>query len=728
MAEVLDVSAPSPSPTLVPMDAYLAGSPYPQGATFDGKGTNFALFSEGAEAVDLCLFDRSEDRGEAQRIRLRERTHGVWHIYLPDIRPGQLYGYRVHGPYNPENGQRFNANKLLLDPYAKAIGRDLVWDDALFGYTIGHEDADLSFDERDSAPFAPLAIVTNPEFDWEGDKPPGIAWHNTIIYEAHVRGLTMRHPEVPEHLRGTYAAIGSQPIIDHLLKLGVTAIELMPVHSFLHDRHLLEKGLRNYWGYNTLAYFAPHREYAACRGTPGEGVREFREMVKRLHRAGIEVILDVVYNHTAEGNELGPTLSFRGIDNLAYYRTVAGNERYYMDYTGCGNTLNMVHPHSLKLLMDSLRYWVTEMHVDGFRFDLAAALARELHEVDQLGAFFDTIYQEPTLAHTKLIAEPWDLGDGGYQVGKFPINWAEWNGQYRDSLRKYWKGDMGMHGEIAMRLAGSSDLYEHTGRLPSASINFITAHDGFTLHDLVSFDGKHNEANGEENRDGSDDNNSWNCGAEGPTDDPAINELRARQTRNFLATLLLSQGVPMLCSGDELGRTQRGNNNAYCQDNELSWVDWDLDDERLRLLDFTSRLCRYRRGHPNFHRRSFFEHDPAVSPQAENVRWVRADGEPMQDEDWNEGGWMRTLGMLLFGNAPEIRNSAGRRVRDNDYLILLNAHHEPVSFRLPKDIRRKRWFLAFDTARPDLAPGQERVTRGSVKLASRSLVVLGHAR
>ncbi|MGH8047756.1 MAG: glycogen debranching protein GlgX, partial [Chthoniobacterales bacterium] len=520
--------------------------PFPQGATFDGKGTNFALFSEGAESVELCLFDKSEQSAESQRIRIRERTNGVWHIHLPDIGPGQLYGYRVHGPYDPEHGQRFNANKLLLDPYAKAIGREIKWDDALFGYTIGDKKEDLSFDERDSAPFAPLAIVVNPEFDWEGDKPLAAPWHNTVIYEAHVKGLTMRHPDVPENLRGTYAAIGSQAIIAHLTKLGITAIELMPIQYFADDRHLQDKGLHNYWGYNTLGFFAPQRTYAACRSAPADVVREFREMVKNLHRAGIEVILDVVYNHTAEGNERGPTLSFRGIDNLAYYRIVKGKGRYYMDFTGCGNTLNMVHSHSLQMLMDSLRYWVTEMHVDGFRFDLASALARELHEVDQLGAFFDTIYQDPTLAATKLIAEPWDLGDGGYQVGKFPVNWTEWNGKYRDSVRKYWKGNMGMHSEIATRLGGSSDLYEHSGRLPSASINFITAHDGFTLHDLVSYNEKHNDANGENNNDGANDNESWNCGAEGPTDDVEINKLRERQKRNFLATLMLSQGVPML--------------------------------------------------------------------------------------------------------------------------------------------------------------------------------------
>jgi isoamylase len=725
-APALETQGGGPAPAIE--EDYQPGTPFPQGATFDGKGTNFALFSEGAETVELCFFDKSEQDAESRRVRMRERTNGVWHIYLPDIGPGQLYGYRVHGPYDPENGQRFNANKLLLDPYAKAIGREIKWDDALFGYTIGDEKEDLSFDERDSAPFAPLAIVVNPEFDWEGDKPLGKPWHNTVIYEAHVKGLTMRHPDVPEHLRGTYAAIGSQPIIDHLTKLGITAIELMPVQYFADDRHLQDKGLHNYWGYNTLGFFAPQRTYAACRRSPADVVREFREMVKALHKAGIEVILDVVYNHTAEGNERGPTLSFRGIDNLAYYRIVKGSGRYYMDFTGCGNTLNMVHSHSLQMLMDSLRYWVSEMHVDGFRFDLASALARELHEVDQLGAFFDTIYQDPTLAATKLIAEPWDLGDGGYQVGKFPINWTEWNGKYRDSVRKYWKGDMGMHSEIATRLGGSSDLYEHTGRLPSASINFITAHDGFTLRDLVSYDGKHNEANGENNNDGANDNESWNCGAEGPTDDPEINKLRARQMRNFLATLMLSQGVPMLCAGDEIGRTQGGNNNGYCQDTEISWHDWNLNDEQKSLLDFTARLIHYRRGHPNFHRHSFVEKDPAVAQQGENIRWVRADGEPMGDGDWGEGGWMRTLGMMLAGDAPEIRNSNGRRVKDNDYLILLNAHHESVDFKLPKDIRRKRWFVAFDTARPEIETGKERVTGGGVKLEARSLAVLGHAR
>jgi len=708
---------------------YQAGSPVPQGATYDGQGTNFALFSEGAEGVELCLFDGAADKAEARRIRVRERTNGVWHIYLPEVKPGQLYGYRVHGQFQPEKGLRFNGNKLLLDPYTRAIGRELKWDDALFGYTIGHEAGDLSFDERDSAPFAPLGIVTDAQFDWEGDKGPAIPWHDTVIYEAHVKGLSMRHPEVPEELRGTYAAIGSEPITQHLQKLGITAIELMPIHYFLDDRHLVDKGLRNYWGYNTLGFFAPHDRYAASRTHPVDVVREFKEMVKALHRAGIEVILDVVYNHTAEGNERGPTLSFRGIDNHAYYRLVADQPRYYMDFTGCGNTLNLVHPHSLQILMDSLRYWVTDMHVDGFRFDLASALARELHEVDQLSAFFDTIYQDPTLATVKLIAEPWDLGAGGYQVGKFPVNWTEWNGKYRDAMRKFWKGEMGLHSEIATRFAGSADLYEATGRAPFASINFITAHDGFTLHDLVSYNGKHNEANRDDNKDGSDDNDSWNCGAEGNTDDPAIQQLREQQKRNFLASLMFSQGVPMLCGGDELGRTQGGNNNSYCQDTEISWHDWNLDDKRKVLLEFTSRLIQYRREHPNFHRRSFYEQDPSVGLQKANVRWIRADGAPMTEADWNEGGWMRTVAMFLPGDAPEIRDRTGQPIQDDDFLLLMNSHHENVPFRVPEDLDPAQWTVEFDTA-GDKQPGREEKAGadGKVDLHARSFMLLRRPR
>jgi len=714
----------APGPTT--SETYKAGSPFPQGATWDGEGTNFALFAEGAEAVELCLFDRSEDAKEATRIAIRERTNGIWHIYLPEIGPGQLYGYRVHGPYEPEKGLRFNANKLLLDPYAKAIGREVHWDDSLFGYTIGDEAEDLSFDERDSAAFAPLAIVTDPNFDWgDQEKSPSISWHDSVIYEAHVKGLTMTHPEVPEEIRGTYAAIGSEPIIKYLKKLGISAIELMPIHYFLDDRHLQEKGLHNYWGYNTLGFFAPQRTYAASRSHPADVIKEFKEMVKALHAANIEVILDVVYNHTAEGNERGPTISFRGIDNKAYYRTVADNERFYMDYTGCGNTLNMVHPHSLQLLMDSLRYWVTEMHIDGFRFDLASALARELHEVDQLGAFFDTIYQDPTLASVKLIAEPWDLGEGGYQVGNFPVGWAEWNGKYRDDFRKFWKGEMGMHGDIATRLGGSADLYERTGKAPTSSINFITAHDGFTLHDLVSYDGKHNEANGEDGRDGADDNNSWNCGAEGETEDPEINKLRERQKRNFLATLMFSQGVPMICAGDEIARTQGGNNNGYCQDTEISWHDWNLDESRKSLLEYTSKLINYRRKHPNFHRRSFYEKDPSVATQEENVRWFRTDGQPMAEQDWTEGGWMRTLGMYLPGDAAEIRDAAGTPVEDHDFLLVLNAHHESVDFKLAEDVAEDDgWSIVFDTAKPDLEPSSLHLENPSVTMEGRSLVVL----
>lgn len=704
-----------------------AGSPFPQGATPDARGVNFALFSEAAEFVELCLFDSSDAPRERERIRLRERTNGVWHAHLPDIQPGQLYGYRVHGPYDPKNGLRCNPHKILLDPYAKGIGRELRWADELFGYTIGHADADLSFDERDSAPFAPLAMVVDGAFDWGADTRPNHPWHETTIYEAHVRGLTMRHPEIPPHLRGTYTAVASDPMLRHFERLGVTAVELMPVHHFVHDRHLLERGLKNYWGYNTLSFFAPEPAYAS-REHPEGIVREFKRMVQRLHAAGIEVILDVVYNHTAEGNHLGPTLSFRGIDNLAYYRTVAGDARYYMDYTGCGNTLNLVHPHSLQLLMDSLRYWVTEMHVDGFRFDLAAALARELHDVDQLGAFFDTIYQDPTLATVKLIAEPWDLGAGGYQVGNFPVGWTEWNGRYRDTVRKFWKGDMGLHSEIATRLAGSADLYERTRRQPSASINFVTAHDGFTLHDLVSYNGKHNEANGDENRDGADDNHSWNHGAEGPTDDATVADLRERQKRNLWCTLLLSQGVPMICGGDELGRTQQGNNNTYCQDTDLSWLDWSLDDRRAAFLEFAGRVARFRRAHPNFRRRSYREQDPLAAPVPDNIVWFRADGERMADADWDNGGWMRTLGMFLDGRAPEIRDRDGNHVDDADFLLLLNAHAEPVEFHLPKELPADGWRVQFDTSRPQLAESGEPLAAAALTLAARSFLVLSHER
>jgi glycogen operon protein len=697
------VSKPNPPEATPSMEnsvfgqPYEAGKPFPQGATWDGNGVNFALYSASSEFVELCLFDRADQAGESHRIRLRERTNGVWHIYLPGIKPGQLYGYRVHGPYAPKEGQRFNANKLLLDPYAKAIGRELKWADELFGYQIGHADEDLSFDERDSAPFAPLGVVIDGAFDWTDEQRPSITWPQTIIYEAHVRGLTKLHPDIPEEIRGTYTGMASDPVLTHLKSLGITTIELMPVHHAVQDRHLLEKGLRNYWGYNTLGFFAPEPSYASTK-EPAGIVREFKEMVKRFHNAGFEVVLDVVYNHTAEGNHAGPTLSFRGIDNQAYYRTVAEDPRYYMDYTGCGNTLNMVSPHSLQMLMDSLRYWVLEMHVDGFRFDLAAALARELKDVNQLSSFFDTLYQDPTLADVKLIAEPWDLGEGGYQVGNFPVGWAEWNGKFRDTVRKFWKGEMGLHSEIATRLGGSADLYERTGRLPSASINFITAHDGFTLNDLVSYDHKHNEANKDDNHDGADDNNSWNCGHEGPTEDPAIVALRDRQVRNFWASLLLSQGVPMICAGDEVGRTQNGNNNCYCQDNELSWINWNWNEKQKSLLAFAQRVVALRREHPNFRRRSFYEKAPVAASNEGGVKWFRSDGAEMQQDDWENGGWMRTLGMFLPGNAAEIRDAAGRNVKDNDFLIILNAHRENVEFQLPGLPEPVKWSIALDTA------------------------------
>jgi isoamylase len=704
-----------------------AGSPFPRGATWNGRGVNFSLFSEGSEFVELCLFDASGQN--ETRIRIRERTGGAWHIFLPDVVPGQLYGYRVHGPYEPAKGLRFNPNKLLLDPYAKVIGRELRWADELFGYTVGHPDGDLKCDERDSAAFAPLAAVVDGSFDWSGESRPVIQAHETIIYEAHVRGMTMLHPDVPEALRGTFAGMSSEPIIRHLQQLGITALELMPVHYFVDDRHLVDQKLRNYWGYNTLGFFALEPRYASNRQVPCEVVNEFKGMVKALHNAGIEVILDVVYNHTAEGNHAGPTLSFRGIDNLAYYRTVPGDPRHYMDYTGCGNTLNMVHPHSIQLLMDSLRYWVTEMHIDGFRFDLASALARELKDVDHLGAFFDTIYQDPTIAPVKLIAEPWDLGDGGYQVGNFPVGWMEWNGKYRDVIRKFWKGNMGLHSEIATRLAGSADLYESTRRPPSASVNFVTAHDGFTLQDLVSYEQKHNEANGEDNRDGADDNHTWNCGVEGPTQDATILDLRERQKRNFWCALMLAQGEPMISGGDELSRTQCGNNNGYCQDSALSWHHWDLDERRRGFLDFAKRVSAYRKQHPNFHRYAFYDHDPDAVHPDKNIVWFRADGKRMEATDWEDGGWMRTLGMYLNGMAPEIRNSAGNCAQDNDFLLLLNAHHEPVAFRISYQLHHSGWRVAFDTARPDLPLEKEVVKRNRVfDMAPRSFVVLTHAR
>jgi isoamylase len=672
------------------------GNSYPLGATWDGAGVNFAIFSEHATKVELCLFESPEASNDTFRITLPEQTDLVWHGYLPDVRPGQVYGYRVHGPYEPKAGHRFNPNKVLLDPYAKAIGRNVQWSDDLFGYRVGDAAEDLSFDERDSAASAPLAVVIDPAFTWGDDRPPRIPWHKTIIYEMHVKGFTKRHPEVPEELRGTYMALTTEPVLRHLTELGVTAVELEPVHHHVDDRHLLEKKLKNYWGYNTLAYLAPHSGYSSAASAV-EAVRDFKMMVRALHAAGLEVILDVVYNHTAEGNHLGPTFSFRGLDNATYYRLVADNPRYYMDYTGCGNTLNMRSPRVLQLIMDSLRYWVLEMHVDGFRFDLASALARELHEVDKLGAFFDIIHQDPVLSQVKLIAEPWDLGEGGYQVGNFPVLWTEWNGKYRDSVRRFWKGDGGVAADFAYRLCGSSDLYEQSGRRPYASVNFITCHDGFTLNDLVSYNDKHNEANGEENRDGSNDNLSWNCGAEGPTDDTAIKKLRERQKRNFLTTLLLSQGVPMLLAGDEVGHTQQGNNNAYCQDSEISWINWELTPEQQQLRDLVRFLTRVRREQPVLRRRKFFQGRKIRGAEVKDVTWFDPSEKEMNDQAWN-AGFVRCLGVLWAGDVIEDVDETGQRIEGDSLLILLNAHHEPISFQIPAHDHATRWELILDTA------------------------------
>jgi glycogen operon protein len=679
---------------------------------------NFALFSENATGVDLCLFDSD---GKETRLPVKEQTDQVWHIYLPEARPGLRYGYRVHGPWDPKNGHRFNPAKLLLDPYARAIDDTLAWDDSLFGYTIGAPDADLSRDDRDSAASVAKSVVVETAFTWGTDRPLRTPWNETVIYEVHVKGFTMRHPDVPERLRGTYAGLASPAAIDYLTALGITAVELMPIHEFVIDKHLADKGLSNYWGYNSIGFFAPECRYASS-GCLGQQVNEFKTMVKALHEAGIEVILDVVYNHTAEGNHLGPTLAFRGIDNAAYYRLVADDRRYYMDYTGTGNTLNMTHPRTLQLIMDSLRYWILEMHVDGFRFDLASALARELHDVDRLGAFFDIIHQDPVISQVKLIAEPWDLGEGGYQVGNFPVLWAEWNGLYRDTVRAFWRGDEGQTGDFASRITGSSDIYGRGGRRPYASINFITAHDGFTLADLVSYNDKHNEANGEDNRDGHDHNLSWNGGVEGPTDDPAILALRERQKRNFLATTMLSQGVPMLLGGDEIGRTQRGNNNAYCQDNELSWFDWSLDDGRRALLDFTRRLIALRRAEPVLRRGKFFFGRRIWGSEVKDLAWFRPDGKEMTAEDWNV--YTRCLGLRLAGDAIPELNARGERIVGSTLLILINAHWEPIGFTLPTHVRGERWELILDT-HVTAGPAAGKLVRGgdAYPLESRSLAV-----
>jgi len=694
------------------------GKPYPLGAHWDGEGTNFSVFSEAAERIELCLFD--DEGRETARVDLPEVFAFCWHGYLPDVRPGQRYGLRVHGPWDPDAGHRCDPRKLLIDPYAKAITGQVRWHEAVFAQQFEYPDGPPN--RLDSGPYVPFGMVVDESYDWEGDTPLKRPLYETIIYELHVKGFTARHPGVPEHLRGTYAGLAHPAAIEHLQKLGVTAVELMPVHQFVQDHHLIEQGLRNYWGYNSIGYFAPHSDYATG-GDQGDQVHEFKAMVKALHRAGLEVILDVVYNHTAEGNHLGPVLSFRGIDNVAYYRLVSGNEQYYMDYTGTGNSLNMRHPHVLQLLMDSLRYWVLEMHVDGFRFDLAATLARELHAVDRLSAFFDVIQQDPIVSQVKLIAEPWDVGEGGYHVGNFPPLWCEWNGRFRDSMRDFWRGE-GTLAEFASRLAGSSDLYETTGRRPVASINFVTAHDGFTLNDLVSYNDKHNLANGEDNRDGESHNRSWNCGVEGPTDDETVNALRGRQKRNFLATLLLSQGVPMLVAGDEMGRTQFGNNNAYCQDSELSWIDWEHRDEDL--LAFTTMLVRLKREHPVFRRRRWLVGRPLEEGLLDDIAWFRPTGLKMREADWHHG-FAKSLGVFLNGLGIAAPDNHGDRVVDQTYYFMLNAHHEPLEFQLPRRRWGTRWQRVFDTSLPPAPEGGEEPTYRAgawITVESRSMILL----
>ncbi|WP_204042386.1 glycogen debranching protein GlgX [Acrocarpospora phusangensis] len=689
------------------------GDPYPLGATYDGAGTNFALFSEVADGVELCLFDAE---GVEERVPLSEVEAFVWHCYLPGVQPGQRYGYRVHGPYEPAKGLRSNPRKLLLDPYAKAIEGAIQWDQAVYGYNFGEPD---SRNDEDSAPFMPRSVVINPFFGWGHDRPPATPYHDTVIYEAHVKGLTINHPRIPERIRGTYAALGHPEIIDHLTSLGVTAIELMPIHQFVSDDVLEKRGLTNYWGYNTIGFFAPHNAYSSS-GELGGQVLEFKAMVKAMHEANIEVILDVVYNHTAEGNHLGPTLGMRGIDNRNYYRLVESDPKHYMDTTGTGNSLLMRSPHALQLIMDSLRYWVTEMHVDGFRFDLASSLARELHDVDRLSAFFDLVQQDPVLSQVKLIAEPWDVGPGGYQVGNFPARWTEWNGQYRDTIRDLWRGEPARLPEFASRLTGSSDLYQDDSRRPAASINFVTCHDGFTLEDLVSYNEKHNEANGEDNRDGANDNRSWNCGVEGPATGP-VAQLREQQKRNFLATLFLSQGVPMLSHGDELGRTQQGNNNAYCQDNEISWVDWH---ENWLLLDFTRRVSRLRREHPVFRRRRFFYGRPVrgSDDQLSDIVWFTPSGTVMADGDWSNG-YARALAVFLNGDAITEPDRRGRRIRDDSFLLLFNAHYDVITFTIPKDYG-EMWTTELDTAMPISTDSRMCRAGEGIPVAGRSVRVL----
>ena len=704
------------------MPAPWPGEPYPLGATWDGNGVNFALFSEHATKVELCLFDRA-DAPARQQMGLRERTDLVWHGYVPGVGPGQLYGYRVHGPYTPEQGLRFNPAKLVIDPYARALTGELEWTDEVFGYRVGDPSADLWRDDRDSTPFVPKGVVVDPSFDWGRDRRPRTPWYRSILYECHVKGFTVRHPEVPVPLRGTYAGLTAPAALEYLVALGVTAVELLPVHHHVDEASLVRRGLRDYWGYNSIAFFAPDARYAASRA-PGGQVREFKEMVKALHAAGLEVILDVVYNHTAEGNHLGPTLGFRGIDNPAYYRLVPGQPRYYWDSTGCGNTLDARQPRALQLVMDSLRYWVLEMHVDGFRFDLASSLARESDGIGPSACFFEVVRQDPVISQVKLIAEPWDVAQGGYQLGNFPVGWAEWNGRYRDAIRRYWRGDPGQVADLGYRLTGSSDLYQDDGRRPYASVNFVTAHDGFTLADLVAYDGKHNEPNGEGNRDGTDENLSWNSGAEGPTDDPGVQRLREQRIRTFLATLFTSQGVPMLCGGDEIGRTQHGNNNAYCQDNETSWLDWALDDRARRLLEFTRGLIRLRRAHPEFHRRKFFQGRPLCSADMKDLTWHRPDGGEMAEVEWRQAT-LRSFGFRLCGEAMDDVNERGEPITDDSLLVLLNAEATGVEFVLPGAHPGVAWELVVDTAGPGMVEPSPRLEVGArTTVAGRSLQVL----
>lgn len=698
------------------------GKPFPLGATWDGHGINFALFAENAQGVDLCLFSKLTDVVETTKIRISERSHHVWHVYVPGLTPGQLYGYRVYGPHDPENGHRFNPNKLLIDPYAKAIAGTITWHDALYGYDLHNPAADLSFSEVDSAPYIPRCVVIDQSFDWEDDKRLDIPYHKSIFYELHVKGFTKLCEDVPEEIRGTYLGLAHPATINYLKSLGITAVELMPVHHFVRDRHLADMGLHNYWGYNTIGFFAPDIRYA-CGSERGDQVREFKQMVKALHKAGIEVIIDVVYNHTAEGNHLGPTLSFRGIDNSSYYR-LTEDRRYYMDYTGTGNTLNAMMPNMLRLMMDSLRYWILEMHVDGFRFDLAATLARELHEVDRLGSFFDIIHQDPVISQVKLIAEPWDIGEGGYQVGKFPPGWAEWNGKFRDCLRDYWRGADSMLGEFAQRFTGSPDLYKEDYRRPTASINLITAHDGFTLEDLVSYNEKHNFENGEQNNDGESENRSWNCGVEGPTDDPEVIALRKRQKRNLLASLLLSQGVPMLVAGDEFGRTQQGNNNAYCQDNEISWLDWKNADQTF--LEFTRKMIHFRINHPSFRRRRWFKGQPIRGIGLEDINWFQPDGSEMTEENWNQD-FAKSLAVYLNGKGIRSVGPKGEKIIDDSFYVVFNAHYDSLEFKLPPIKYGLSWTRVLDTSHDVMEDSGVFTNDESVNIEGRSVVIFKQA-